>query len=129
MSDRPLTREEYAAAPHLRPRLISGPQEYWTYEEYLALTAVRPHMFKGGLTEADALHAIVDLLDGVEWTPDTLDRIAEILRAAGYTIRDLEGNDVCGAESVDGYRCTLDAGHTGDHVATRHPMEPTWRRG
>lgn len=26
------------------------------------------------------------------------------------------------------YRCRLTAGHEGDHVDTKHPMHPSWRR-
>lgn len=36
--------------------------------------------------EAEALDAIHALVDGQEWSPDTLDAIAEALREAGYTI-------------------------------------------
>lgn len=35
-----------------------------------------------------AIQAIVDELDGEVWTPDTLERIAHILREAGYEIRE-----------------------------------------
>jgi hypothetical protein len=41
----------------------------------------------------DALLAIQEQLDGVEWTPDTLERIAEIMVRAGYRIRDLTDVD------------------------------------
>lgn len=34
----------------------------------------------------DALLAVQELMDGVIWTPDTLDRIADIMRGAGYRI-------------------------------------------
>ncbi len=44
------------------------------------------------MTPDEALLAIQQEMDGVEWTPDTLDRIAEIMVKAGYRIRDL--NDV-----------------------------------
>jgi hypothetical protein len=37
----------------------------------------------------EALMAIRELMDGVEWTPDTLDKIAQILNRTGYTVRDL----------------------------------------
>lgn len=40
----------------------------------------------------DAMLAIQEQIDGVEWTPDTLDSIAAIMIGAGYRIRDL--NDV-----------------------------------
>jgi len=37
----------------------------------------------------DALLAIQELLDGVEWTPTTLEEIAAIMVKAGYRIRDV----------------------------------------
>ena len=41
---------------------------------------------------------IAAMLDGTEWTVDLLDEIAEVLRTAGYQVRDMadvddEGND------------------------------------
>lgn len=49
------------------------------------------------MNQSDALDAIAALLDGQEWSPDTLDDIARILRDAGYEIRDCndieEGDD------------------------------------
>lgn len=42
------------------------------------------------MTDHDAMLAIQELMDGVEWTPDTLDAIAVILREAGYKVRDLD---------------------------------------
>lgn len=45
------------------------------------------------MSNDDALLAIQELLDGVEWTPDTLDEIARIMREAGYRIRDLDDRD------------------------------------
>lgn len=42
------------------------------------------------MSEADALLAIQELLSGVEWTPDTLVAIAEIMKAAGYEIEDID---------------------------------------
>jgi hypothetical protein len=44
-------------------------------------------------SDHNALLAIQELLDGVEWTPDTLDNIAEILTRAGYRVRDLNEVD------------------------------------
>ena len=41
------------------------------------------------LTEVQLLQAIQDELDGKEWSAETLDAIAEYMRMAGYTIRDL----------------------------------------
>lgn len=40
-----------------------------------------------------ALLEIQNALDGVEWTPDTLERIARAMIAAGYRIRDLDDID------------------------------------
>ena len=36
------------------------------------------------------LDEIASVMDGKEWSADTLDAIAEILRAAGFSIRDSE---------------------------------------
>jgi hypothetical protein len=41
----------------------------------------------------DAMLAIQELLDGVEWSPNTLDEIAAIMWRAGYRIRDAEDED------------------------------------
>jgi hypothetical protein len=41
----------------------------------------------------EAMLAIQQELDGVEWTADTLERVAEILHQAGYRIRDLDDRD------------------------------------
>lgn len=40
------------------------------------------------MNASDALQAIQELLDGTNWTPDTLNEIARILIAAGYQMRD-----------------------------------------
>jgi len=40
--------------------------------------------------QAPLLDRIAAMLDGQVWTPDTLDQIAAILRAAGYQIREPE---------------------------------------
>ena len=45
------------------------------------------------MTDHNALLRIQELLDGVEWTPDTLEAIADIVREAGYKVRDLEDKD------------------------------------
>lgn len=37
----------------------------------------------------DIGQAIARMLDGTEWTVDTLDEIADVLRAAGYQVRDV----------------------------------------
>jgi hypothetical protein len=39
----------------------------------------------------DVVAAIVRELDGTEWSADTVDAIAGILRRAGYTVRDYKG--------------------------------------
>jgi hypothetical protein len=57
----------------------------------------------------EAMLAIQQELDGVEWTADTLERIAEIVQQAGYRIRDL-----------DDHEPRIDAIHAG----TRDPKEP-----
>lgn len=44
------------------------------------------------------LRSIQQVLDGTEWSADTCDAIAEILRSAGYEVRDLA--DVAGDEVV-----------------------------
>lgn len=44
--------------------------------------------------DSDIVLAIQELLDGVEWTPSTLDKIAELLIANGYRIRDLDDVDL-----------------------------------
>jgi len=41
----------------------------------------------------DLLLAIQELLDGVEWTPATLEDIAQLMVNAGYRIRDLDDVD------------------------------------
>jgi hypothetical protein len=51
--------------------------------------AARSQLVKA-MTDTELLVAIQQLLDGVEWTPDTLERIAELLNANGYRIPDQE---------------------------------------
>jgi hypothetical protein len=48
------------------------------------------------MIDHEAMLAIQQELDGVEWTADTLERIAEILHRAGYRIRDLDDRDTEG---------------------------------
>jgi hypothetical protein len=45
------------------------------------------------MTESDLLLAIQELLDGVEWNSDTLERIATLMVASGYRIRDCDDFD------------------------------------
>src|SRR5439155_15080322 len=45
------------------------------------------------MNDHEALLAIQELMDGVEWSPDTLDEIASVMRRAGYRIRDTDGID------------------------------------
>jgi hypothetical protein len=45
------------------------------------------------MDDHQAMLAIQQELDGVEWTPDTLGRVAAILQQAGYRIRDLDDRD------------------------------------
>lgn len=42
----------------------------------------------------DPMLDIQQELDGVAWTPDTLDRIAQILIRSGYRVRDLDDRDL-----------------------------------
>jgi hypothetical protein len=42
----------------------------------------------GAHTEREALRAIQAILDGVEWSADSLAAIAAILEEAGYPVRD-----------------------------------------
>ena len=46
------------------------------------------------MTDHDLLLTIQELLDGVVWSPDTLDSIAELLRENGYRVRDKHDQDV-----------------------------------
>ena len=41
------------------------------------------------LSNAQALDAIAELLDGKEWSPDTTDAIADIVRRSGREVRDV----------------------------------------
>jgi hypothetical protein len=45
------------------------------------------------MNDHEAMLAIQQELDGVEWTADTLEHIAEILQQAGYRVRDLDDHD------------------------------------
>jgi hypothetical protein len=40
------------------------------------------------MNDHEIILAIQELMDGVEWTPDTLQEIAELLHENGYQIRD-----------------------------------------
>lgn len=42
------------------------------------------------MNDNEALLEIQELMDGVEWTPSTLDEIANILQQAGYRVRDID---------------------------------------
>lgn len=48
--------------------------------------------YEAGLNAQGALHAIHAWLDGQKWSPDTLDSIAAIVRAAGFEIREPAGD-------------------------------------
>ena len=43
-----------------------------------------------GLTDHEAMLRIQELMDGVEWTANTLADIATVLEVAGYRVRDLQ---------------------------------------
>lgn len=45
------------------------------------------------MNDNELLLAIQELLDGVEWTPDTLEEIANLMTASGYRVRDLDDRD------------------------------------
>lgn len=45
------------------------------------------------MNDREALFAIQTLLDGVEWTTNTLDEIARVMVLTGYRIRDLDDKD------------------------------------
>ena len=42
------------------------------------------------MNDHDAMLAIQELLDGVEWSANTLEEIAAVVIKAGYRIRDLD---------------------------------------
>lgn len=42
------------------------------------------------MDDHDLLLAIQELLDGVAWTPDTLDEIAKLLDDNGYLVADVD---------------------------------------
>ncbi len=46
------------------------------------------------MTDHEAMLAIQELMDGVEWNSDTLDAIGAIMTKAGYRLRDLDDRDV-----------------------------------
>lgn len=66
-------------------------------DEWLQKGGFLPRVWQGTRTgAADSLLAIHRLMDGVEWSPSTLDLVAEQLRSAGYRIREpgeLEGDE------------------------------------
>ena len=45
------------------------------------------------MNNADALEQIQKILSAQEWSSDTLDAIAEVMRAAGYEIADSDNFD------------------------------------
>jgi hypothetical protein len=72
------------------------------------------------MSDHEAMLAIQQELDGIEWTADTLDRIAEILQHAGYRIRDLDDRDTRADPILAGARDpeTLDMPEPGYVLAT-----------
>ena len=66
------------------------------------------------MNDHQAMLAIQQELDGVEWTAETLERIAEILRHAGYRIRDLNDRDAMTEPIVAGARDAEEAVHMPD---------------
>lgn len=69
----------------------------------------------------EAMLAIQELMDGVEWTPETLERIAEILTESGYPVRDLD-EDIEQPETyeVDTWFFMLVPGADDDDGVDRH---------
>jgi hypothetical protein len=59
---------------------------YVAWQRFLTTGSVRP--VPQTLSNVSALDAIASVLDGKEWDSETLDRVAELLRRAGYEIRD-----------------------------------------
>jgi hypothetical protein len=51
--------------------------------------------------DSEFLEAIAEALDAQTWTPATLDRIADIVRASGREIRDVDQNDADNPEPPD----------------------------
>ena len=66
-------------------------------DEWLQKGGFLPRVWQGTRNgAADTLLAIHRLMDGVEWSPSTLESIAENLRSAGYTIHEpgeVEGDE------------------------------------
>jgi hypothetical protein len=50
----------------------------------------------GIVNDNEILLAIQELMDGVEWSTDTLDGIAKLLNDNGYRVRDLDDADLMG---------------------------------
>ena len=46
------------------------------------------------MSDHDLVLTIQEMLDGAEWSADTLDAIANLLILSGYRLRDLEGRDL-----------------------------------
>jgi hypothetical protein len=53
------------------------------------------------MTDHEALLAIQELMDGVEWNPTTLNQIAAILIECGYRVRDLDDVDLDESDLAD----------------------------
>lgn len=66
--------------------------------------------------DTDALDAIADVLSGAEWSPDTLDVIAGIVRGVG---REIDG--VGDGEAV--FTVWVGGGEVNDHYLTRGQAE------
>lgn len=54
------------------------------------LKAVKDALARAEYAEQGALLAIQEIMDGVEWSPDTLDEIAQVMIRAGYKIGDMK---------------------------------------
>jgi hypothetical protein len=63
------------------------------------------------MNDHQAMLAIQQELDGVEWTADTLGCIAEILQQAGYRIRDLDDRETRTEDIPTGGRNSIKPAH------------------
>ena len=74
-------------------------QEQYVIADWSKVTCGNCHRIRDRIlaaqqhARAGALAEIARALDGQEWSPDTLDTIAAILRRAGYVVRDPEDVD------------------------------------
>lgn len=68
-----------------RPRRVARPRTPINALTVAALTQA--------IRDSQTIRAIVAVLDGTSWSPETLDEIADILRDAGHEIADVDDDD------------------------------------